>query len=914
MLDETDLRALIGWMNNSELDFKNFIHNTLMFIKDKTHVTAITLMLYDNQLKRLKMAETIAEDGQQQIARYEQALQQDDNDRPMGITDWVYRENTPVCVANVHTDALWSPLYIETDPSIVSELDLPLRNGNAAIGVLCLESDTEGYFTDDNIAQLMPICDTFALKIETVRAYQKQEQLKDGFLQIANISHVLFDESRDLQSILEEIMETAMRLTNTNMGNILLYHDIDDVMYIHVCRGATVPDGYYQRVSEDDGVVGRCAALRQIINVPDVRHPLGNYREIIPNMCSELAVPIINRYKLLGVVNLESDKFSNFDETDEQLMSVFAEQIGMALQHREQEKRLELSRLRESTIERLQNFVNASNHLKSVLKLIVENAKTLTDSDYCSIHLFENDVMKRVLDSDGVDNNPDRERLPGKSSSGKGLVGYMVEQVQHNPYGERLYNTGKAQEDVYYVGSHEMNSNLIYVAIREHDGEIACLLNVESKKPFAYGSEEAQALRRLGDFAVLAINRARDVNRLRLLNRASEELIKINMIDHIDEAYQIIINIADENIAGIQTIIRRKEGRYNLVPVSVRPSLNKPTIPPRTMRVDEYPNDEVIATRQVVSIPDTQQVDVVLSNPRFRAVMIAPLIWDNDLYGTITFAKERPRSLDEGDAQLLSGLAGLLAQTIHRLNDAQVRQSLDVFNKIAPSWGTQAHSIKNKVVIAHDKLEILIENEHHISQLQSKSKKILETLALARAMSIELCRTFETWDYHPPKQVDIRDVWRICVNGLQAELESARLQIHQQYSDPRANFIYANEDKIKWVFENLLENAIHILPATGGSQIQLRTYVGGSELDPAGTYVYIVVEDDGPGVEPELIKKIFNPKVSSPLYNKEGVNTGMGLFFSRLFVEEAGGQIWVENKNDGGAMFIMRFPLLNYQS
>lgn len=911
ILNNNDLHELISQMNNSERDFENFIHDTLDTIKHKTKVSAVTLMLYDNHLKRLKMTETIAADGQQQIIRYEQALQQDDENRPMGITDWVYRENEPICVVNVRTDALWSRMYIETDPNIVSELDLPLRIGNSAIGVLCLESDAEGYFTRDDISQLMPLCDTFALKIETVRAYKKQEQLKDGFLQIANISHVLFDESRDIQSILEEIMETAMRLTKTNMGNILLYDDIDDVMYIRVCRGATVPDGYYQRVSEDDGVVGRCAALRQIINVPDVRHPSGNYREIIPNMCSELAVPITNRYKLLGVVNLESDKLSNFDETDEQLMRVFAEQIGMAFQHREQEKRLELSRLRESTIERLQNFVNASHDLKSVLDLIVKNAKTLTDSDYCSIHLYENDVMKRMVDSDGVDNNPKREQVYGKASSGKGLVGYMVDLVQQNPYGERLYNTGKAQEDDYYVGSYEMNSNMIYVAIREHDGEIACLLNVESKKPYAYSPEEENTLQKLGDFAVLAINRARDVNRLSLLNEASDELIKINTIDDIDKAYRIIIGIADKNITGIQTIIRRKEGRYNLVPVSVRPKLSKPTNAPRTMRVDEYPNDEIIRTRKVVSIPDTHQENVVQSNPRFRAVMIAPLIWDDDLYGTITFAKERPRSLDKGDENLLYGLARLLAQTIHRLNEAQVRQTLDVFNKIAPSWGMQAHNVKGRVSFAHTHLADMIETDYPSSELETQCEPVLRALAEAKDISVELCDMFKTWENHESKQIDIRDVWHISVKGLQAELKSAQLQISQHFLDPHANFIYANPDKIKWVFDTLLENAIRIVPYAGGNHIQLHTYLDGSELDPTGRYVHIVVEDDGPGVEPELIKKIFNPKVSSPLYDRDGTNTGMGLFFSRLFVEESGGQIWVENKDDKGAMFIMRFPLPN---
>lgn len=907
MLNEYQVRELIQQMNNSERDFENFIHDTLMAIKQLTGITAITLMLYDVQLKRLRMIETIAHNGQQQIARYEQALLLDDINRPMGITDWVYHQNEPVCVMNVHTDPLWSSMYIETDPNIISELDLPLRNGNATIGVLCFESDVEGYLTNDAIDQIMPICDTFALKIEVVRAYHKQAKLKDGFLQIANISHILFDESLAMDLLLEKIMEVAMHLTGTRMGNILRYDETDGVLYIEVCHGAEVPKGYFQHVSEDDGVVGWCAAHRQIKNVPDVRHRTdGNYREIIPNMYSELAVPIINRDKLLGVINLESDRLSNFDETDEQLMRVFAEQIGMALQHREQEKRLELARIRDETLERLQNFVNASNKLPDVLKLIVESAQSLTASDYCSVHLYENDQMKRIFDSDGVHNNPEREQTHGKASSGKGLVKYMVEKIQADPQSNRLYNTGNAQQDEYYVGSVDMNSNMIYVATR-HDGEIVCLLNVESKKPNAYGLEEEKTLQKLGDFAVLAINHARDANRLTLLNQASDELIKINTIDNINEAYRIIIDIADKNIAGIQTVIRRKEGRYNLVPISQHASLDKPTNPPRIMRVDEYPNKEAISNKNVYHIPDTHETNVLQSNPRFRTVMVVPLIWD-DLYGTITFAKERPHSLDDGDAQFLYGLARLLAQTIHRLDQAQVQQSLDIFNKIAPSWGMQVHTVKGNVSLAYQQLKALVENDWG----SDKQHKILHILEEARADLIALCGTFETWDNHASELVNIRDVWRDCVKKLQSQLHDAHLDASEcNYPTHHDDFIYANKDRIAWVFMALLENAIRIVPQGGGKYIQLSSYLDGSELDPDGQYLYIVVEDDGPGVAPEFIKKIFNPKVSDPQYNKNGTSTGLGLFFSRLFVEGFGGQIWVENKQNRGAMFIMRFPLPN---
>jgi signal transduction histidine kinase len=70
----------------------------------------------------------------------------------------------------------------------------------------------------------------------------------------------------------------------------------------------------------------------------------------------------------------------------------------------------------------------------------------------------------------------------------------------------------------------------------------------------------------------------------------------------------------------------------------------------------------------------------------------------------------------------------------------------------------------------------------------------------------------------------------------------------------------------------------------------------------AGRKVEVVVEDDGPGVAPEILPRLFDPYFSA----KSG-GTGLGLAIAKKIVEEHGGAIAAANRASGG--FRVRFDL-----
>ena len=84
--------------------------------------------------------------------------------------------------------------------------------------------------------------------------------------------------------------------------------------------------------------------------------------------------------------------------------------------------------------------------------------------------------------------------------------------------------------------------------------------------------------------------------------------------------------------------------------------------------------------------------------------------------------------------------------------------------------------------------------------------------------------------------------------------------------------------------------------------------------------IEILVDDDGPGVRPDVLEKIFERFYTDRPHQGFGQNSGLGLSISKQIVDAHGGSIWVENRAgapeaDGepavlGARFIVRLPAM----
>jgi PAS domain S-box-containing protein len=105
--------------------------------------------------------------------------------------------------------------------------------------------------------------------------------------------------------------------------------------------------------------------------------------------------------------------------------------------------------------------------------------------------------------------------------------------------------------------------------------------------------------------------------------------------------------------------------------------------------------------------------------------------------------------------------------------------------------------------------------------------------------------------------------------------------------------------KVERIVENLLLNAARHTPSSASIWVRVL-----QEADA----VTIVVEDDGPGVEPELRQAVFEPFSRAPGGSAYASGVGIGLALVARFAELHGGRAWVEDRDGGGASFRVRLP------
>ena len=127
---------------------------------------------------------------------------------------------------------------------------------------------------------------------------------------------------------------------------------------------------------------------------------------------------------------------------------------------------------------------------------------------------------------------------------------------------------------------------------------------------------------------------------------------------------------------------------------------------------------------------------------------------------------------------------------------------------------------------------------------------------------------------------------------------------------PLAFIVPGHDSRLGQVVDNLIENACSFSPPGSTVRVVCRRLRGEVE---------IVVDDDGPGINPEAFDKIFERFYTDRPHQGFGQNSGLGLSISKQIIDAHGGRLWAENRTgaelneDGepkvlGARFTVRLP------
>jgi GAF domain-containing protein len=890
------------------LDLKTILGTILQLATRLIKADDASILLYNPRTKSLEARAAV---GRNKELREGQVIRTDATKR---ITLAAFREKRPIRVDNVRTDPQWCDIYYEIAGDIISELDMPMMDQGEVVGVINMESTVPAAFDQMDVQLLNALAIRAVLAIKNAQTYERQKRITKELEAMFVVSEQIINQL-DPKDICQSILEKALEICDAIAGNVLLYDPQQGDLGIVAERGVDEDKkSHRQRLGE--GVVGRVARDKKLLNVPDVLKDgwTENYIRLIAEARSELAVPILENDKLWGVINIESPNTDHFGQADEQLLSALADMAVIALQNAERFRKMtakeaQLIALREVD----QRIISQLDNPDQVMRTILEGALILNKAEKGYLYLCEQGTVKTIYIAQANGNGDlisihKEDAAPGERLSG--IVANVAETRHLHRSSRDAQNSSLYDSD---PDSHSIVAVPLTVNVGEPGDELIGVLSLQSPRPNAFDIDTEEVLKMFATQAVIAIRSARDYDRAeRAAVRFSQlydtawELAHITDLKQLDQAYDIVMQRADARQQSQVIITRFHQDAQELE--LVRSLRVEGQLLFSSMRIDQGVNGQVARTREIVVIHDTNDnTDVVPLKPSetpINSVVVVPLEFEENYYGNLALSHKEANYFKGTDVELIRGLAKQLAITIHRLETAQARREaekrvkeVEVMSSIGQSTFELSHRLGNdlglvKSYVNNIRSELSVSGSSISQPVDDYLKKIVHgvhgVLKLSKQLKLELQE--DTKDGLQPEIIPVKELLQEiaqCHPGMQANL-SVRVELDNQVEPVKAIL-----DQVKNTLRNLFFNAVEAMPEGGTITLRARN---------AGEYVEIEVEDTGPGIPPARQARIFDL-----FYSTKG-SSGFGLWSARRNALENGGDLKVKSRPGKGAIFSLLLP------
>ncbi len=248
-----------------------------------------------------------------------------------GIIGWVEKHLEPALVNDIKSDERFSRRLEENiELELHSVLAVPLIGRGQMVGVVEAINKRESGFDDSDLDTLFGLANQFAVAIDNANLYREATRK-------AVERKLLFEVSKKLSSTLNlnEVLKQIVESLATVVG-----YDAAGIFLVNEESGEITPSyevGYESGYEEialfkiGQGLVGWSAKTGESEIVPDVSRD-NRYLSTHKDTKSEIVVPIKIDGRVLGVVNLESNKVDAYDNESLNLMETFASQAGISIE------------------------------------------------------------------------------------------------------------------------------------------------------------------------------------------------------------------------------------------------------------------------------------------------------------------------------------------------------------------------------------------------------------------------------------------------------------------------------------------------------------------------------------------------------------------------------------------------------
>jgi PAS domain S-box-containing protein len=580
-------------------------------------------------------------------------------------------------------------------------------------------------------------------------------------------------------------------------------------------------------------------------------------------------------------------------------------------ERRRTEKALEDQAIRLALLNEIGSAVAATLELDRVLDIATGLVQECFGYQHVALFTLDRErgeLVMRALAGDLAPLFPPALRLP----MDRGMVGWSTRQGQY-----LLANDVRAEP--HYVNpdpDHIATLSELSVPLQA-GGEIVGVLDLQSPQLDAFSEDDVLVMQTLADQVALAVRNARlyeetrrRARELAALNQAGQAITSTLDLDTV--LGQVIGQVQNLIAAEAATVLLHDPAHDELVLAAASGPGSESLVGTRFPATDGIAG-WVLREGQPALVNDAQgdprfcpHYDA-LTGPTTRSLLAVPLTYRGAVTGVIEAINPVEGAFSAQDRTLLEALAASAAlavensrlfqaehERLHQLQQAQAQlvhsEKMAALGRLTASL---AHEINNPLQAIGNTLELILD----FPLAEEKWRQYLE--AARREVERLKSLTGRMLDFARPPRIErqptaIAERVRYAVALSSKQLQHSHIEVNIDVPDDLPP-VLASPDHLTQVFLNLIINHIEALPGGGTLRIAARH---------AGGQVELTFTDNGPGIPPDALVRIFEP-----FYTSKSDGTGLGLAVSHGIIQQHGGTITARNAPDGGAVFTIMLPV-----
>jgi len=576
--------------------------------------------------------------------------------RSSGVARHVLDSGQPVLVDVISDEGAMSPPLwradgelMEANPDIVaagihSFAAVPIQAKGRMLGVLFVHSRRLRAF-HGQVSLLTTFANQVAVAVENARLFEAE---KRRVAQLKAISEVGRDIASilDLDVLLHRVVNLLADVFGYYYASILMVDEETQEIVLTASAGQTgrAFEGYRLKVGEQ-GITGWVAGSGEPLVVNDVhKEPRYHFIEELADTRSELSVPIKLKEKVIGVLDVQSDRLNAFDEMHLFTLFTLADQMTVAIENSRllEETRRQLARVQ--ALADASHRMAASLNLRETLEGVALAGLEALGADRVAIYLYDAERDTLGLGYAGGLSSDYTDLLLAQFRS---VPGYRLLQSP-TPIWVRDAQSDPEAKVLWEMARREGFHSYVLLAL-QHGGRPIGVMGYYHDDIRAYTDEDMQLCQALANQAAVAIQNARLFDETQQRARQWEALTEVGQaigsILDLDEVLQLVLGRLEDVVPYDAVSLWLREGEVLRIQAARGFESSEAHLGLAVALQDDALSQEIVSTQLPLVLADAQQDERFHSlggTEWVRSWLGLPLLSKGKVIGLATINKREP--------------------------------------------------------------------------------------------------------------------------------------------------------------------------------------------------------------------------------------------------------------------------------